>query len=347
MLNASALPGSVWSGVEMKETLLIVEDNEILREGLRDILSLEGFTVFTAGDGQEALDQMNAIAPDMIISDIAMPRMDGFSFFQNVRSRSDWLAIPFVFLTARNDREHVMAGKNLGAEDYLVKPLSRDELLTAVRARLSRSQELRAIQLQLAYEASLTMLANAIDVRDPYTRGHVERVTAYAHALAVQLGLSDLELEHLRFGSILHDIGKIFIHEAMLFTPKPLAPEDWYEIKKHPIAGAEMIKDVPYLSQAIPIVRHHHERWDGKGYPDGLKSEAIPLLARIVAVADSFDAITIDRPYRRSRSLKDAYQEILRMSESQFDPIVVSAFQHAWAEEGFQTIWETWHTKSI
>lgn len=331
----------------MNETLLIVEDNEILREGLRDILSLEGFTVLTAGDGQEALEQMNTVSPDMIISDIAMPRMDGFSFFQNVRSRPDWLAIPFVFLTARNDKEHILAGKNLGAEDYLVKPLSREELLTAVRSRLSRSQELRAIQLQHAYEASLTMLANAIDVRDPYTRGHVERVTAYAHALGVQLGLGKRELEHLRFGSILHDIGKIFIHETMLFKPRPLAPKDWYEIKKHPLAGAEMIKDVPYLAPAMPIVRHHHERWDGKGYPDGLKGEAIPLTARIVAVADSFDAITIDRPYRKSRSLEDAYHEIVRMSGAQFDPQVVTAFQRAWEEGEIQAIWESWHGRVV
>lgn len=330
----------------MNETLLVVEDNEILREGLRDILSLEGFTVFTAGDGQEALERLSAILPDMIISDIAMPRMDGFSFFQNVRARQDWLAIPFVFLTARGDREHMIAGKNMGAEDYLVKPLSRDELLTAVRARLSRSQELRSIQLQHAYEASLTMLANAIDVRDPYTRGHVERVTAYAHELAVQFGFGDHELERLRFGSILHDIGKIFIHENMLFKSRRLAPEDWYEIKKHPIAGAEMIKDIPYLTHAIPIVRHHHERWDGKGYPDGLKGTTIPLSARIVAVADSFDAITIDRPYRKSRSLQEAYQEIMRMSGSQFDPEVVSAFQRVVAEHAFQLIWETWHYKS-
>lgn len=331
----------------MNEMLLIVEDNEILREGLRDILSLEGFTVLTAGDGQEALEQMNTVSPDMIISDIAMPRMDGFSFFQNVRSRPDWLAIPFVFLTARSDKEHILAGKNLGAEDYLVKPLTRDELLTAVRSRLSRSQELRAIQLQHAYEASLTMLANAIDVRDPYTRGHVERVTAYAHVLGVQLGLSKRELEHLRFGSILHDIGKIFIHETMLFKSRPLASKDWYEIKKHPLAGAEMIKDVPYLSSAMPIVRHHHERWDGKGYPDGLTGEEIPLTARIVAVADSFDAITIDRPYRKSRNPEEAYLEIVRMAGTQFDPQVVSAFQRAWEAGEIQTIWETWHSKDV
>lgn len=331
----------------MKQTLLIVEDNLTLREGLRDILSLEGYHVMTASNGQEALDQMGAIPPDMIISDIAMPVMDGFSFFQNVRSRSDWLTIPFVFLTARSDREHILTGKNLGAEDYLVKPLTRDELVTAVRSRLARSQELRTIQLQQAYEASLTMLANAIDLRDPYTRGHVERVTAYSRALAVNLDWKEDQLEALRFGAILHDIGKIFIQEGMLFTSRPLTAEDWFEIKRHPVTGAEMIKDMPFLARAVPIVRHHHERWDGSGYPDGLQGDGIPLAARIVAVADSFDAITIDRPYRRARSPQEAYYEIIDLAGIQFDPLVVKAFRHAWAENAILSIWETWRNGSL
>jgi putative two-component system response regulator len=327
----------------MKETLLIVEDNHTLREGLRDMLLFEGFNVLIAGNGQEALDQMSTISPDMIISDIAMPVMDGFTFFQQVRSRSDWLTIPFVFLTARGDREDVLTGKNLGAEDYLVKPLTREELLAAVRARLARSHELRMAQLQQAYEASLTLLANAIDLRDPYTRGHIERVTDYSLILADQLGWQGRRLEHLRFGAILHDIGKIFINEASLFTGRPLNSDDWYEIRRHPITGSEMIKDLHFLAPAVPIVRHHHERWDGGGYPDGLAGKAIPIAARIVAVADSFDAMTIDRPYRRARSLETAYQEIVRLSGSQFDPEVVKAFQHAWDENAIQPVWESWY----
>lgn len=326
----------------MKQTLLVVEDNLTLLEGLRDILSMEGFNVLTASNGQEALERMGGISPDMIIADIAMPVMDGFSFFQNVRSHPDWLTIPFVFLTARTDREHVLEGKNLGAEDYLVKPLSRDELVSAVRTRLARSEELRAIRLKQAYEASLTMLANAIDLRDPYTRGHVERVTAYSQVLGIQLDWGDNQLELLRFGAILHDIGKIFIHEAMLFKSKPLNAEDWFEIKRHPVAGAEMIKDVPFLARAVPVVRHHHERWDGMGYPDGLKGKAIPVSARIVAVADAFDAMTIDRPYRAARTPKQAFQEILTLKGSQFDPDIVAAFQCAWDEKSVWSIWETW-----
>jgi putative two-component system response regulator len=326
----------------MKETLLVVEDNITLLEGLRDILSLEGFNVLTASNGQEALDQMGTLAPDMIISDIAMPVMDGFALFQNVRSRIDWLTIPFVFLTARGDRQDVIAGKNLGAEDYLVKPLSRDELLAAIRSRLNRSNELRMVQLQQAYEASLTVLANAIDLRDPYTRGHIERVTAYSLVVAEQLGWHGNRLEHLRFGAILHDIGKIFIHENMLFNAGPLEETDWYEIRRHPAAGAEMIRDVPFLAPAVPIVRHHHERWDGTGYPDGLAGKAIPMGARVVAVADCFDAMSIDRPYRRARTPSEAYQELISNAGTQFDPLVVGAFQRAWISRMILPIWESW-----
>ena len=325
-----------------QETLLIVEDNYVLRDGLRDILTVEGYSVMTSPNGVDALEQMNTVCPDMILSDIAMPEMDGYTFFEKVRSRPDWVTIPFVFITARGDKEDVLNGKDLGADDYLIKPLTREELLTAVRSRLSRSQELRVVQLQQAYETSLTVLANAIDVRDPYTRGHVERVTAYSEVMALELGWEERLLEQIRFGAILHDIGKIMIQESILFKKGPLTDEEWLEVKEHPGIGAEMIKYIPYLSPAIPIVRHHHERWDGKGYPDGLAGERIPLAARIVAVADGFDAMTTKRPYQDTRSLTQAYQEVLACSGTQYDPDVVAAFQRAWEKNNVQPIPEIW-----
>ena len=325
-----------------QETLLIVEDNYVLRDGLRDILTVEGYSVMTSPHGVDALEQMNTVCPDLILSDIAMPEMDGYTFFQEVRSRPDWVTIPFVFITARGDREDVLNGKNLGADDYLVKPLTREELLTAVRSRLTRSQELRVVQLQQAYETSLTVLANAIDVRDPYTRGHVERVTAYSEVMALELGWKEQLLEQIRFGAILHDIGKIMIQETILFKKGSLNDEEWLEVKKHPVIGAEMIKYISYLAPAIPIVRHHHERWDGKGYPDGLAGERIPLSARIVAVADGFDAMTTKRPYQDTRSLTQAYQEVLACSGTQYDPDVVAAFQRAWEKNNIQPIPEIW-----
>jgi putative two-component system response regulator len=301
-------------------------------------LELEGFNVMTASNGREALEKMASLSPDLILSDIAMPEMDGYAFFRAVRNNPEWISIPFLFLTARGEKHDILAGKDLGADDYLVKPLTREELLTAVRARLGRSQQLRVAQLQQAYETSLTVLANAIEVRDHYTRGHVERVMAYAFAIAEQLEWRVQQMEQLRFGAILHDIGKIQISEAILRKPGKLSPEEWEEIRRHPTSGADMIRDIPYLAPAIPIIRYHHERWDGKGYPEGLSGDAIPIGARIVSVADAFDAMTTDRPYSPARPPQEAYEEIISRSGTQYDPSVVAAFQRAWEAWRIQTI---------
>lgn len=313
-----------------RETILIVEDNPILREGLQEMLELEGFSIFTAVNGRQALDAMENKSPDLILSDIAMPVMDGHAFFYAVRERPQWITIPFVFLTARGEREDVLAGKDMGAEDYLVKPVTREDLITVVNSRLERSHQLHVAQLQQAYETSLAVLANAIEVRDQYTRGHVERVMAYAFAIAEQLSGYVFDRDQLRFGAMLHDIGKIHIRETTLCKNETLTPDEWSEIKLHPSTGAEMIKDIPYLLPAIPVVRFHHERWDGTGYPQGLIGEEIPLVARIVTVADGFDAITTDRPYSQARSLEQAYQEIVNGGGSRYDPSVVEAFKRAW-----------------
>ena len=326
-----------------KETLLIVEDNQILRAGLQEMLEVEGFLVQTAAHGQAALDLLAGFLPDLILSDIAMPVMDGFEFFRRVRARPEWVAIPFIFLTARSERADILAGRDLGAEDYLVKPLTREELLTAIRARLARSRQLQMAQLQQAYQASLLMMANAIEVRDQYTRGHVERVTGYAQLLGETLGWQDRRLEQLRIGAILHDFGKIYIPDSILKKIDPLTQAEWGVIKQHPQNGAGLIREIPYLAPAVPVVLSHHERWDGKGYPDGLAGEAIPLEARLVAVADGFDAMTTDRPYHPAFSLERAWEEIQDCSGTQYDPLVASLFQKAWDSGQVQQIANEYH----
>jgi putative two-component system response regulator len=275
---------------------------------------------------------MKTRPPDLILSDIAMPEMDGYVFFDKVRAKPEWVSIPFIFLTARREREDIFTGKKLGVEDYLIKPMTRAELITTVRSRLTRSQQLLLAQLEQAYEASLIMLANAIELRDHYTRGHVERVRNHAVAIAQQFGWPDGHTNHLAYGSILHDIGKIHIMESVLSKPGALDEAEWDEMKKHPVIGAEMIKNISYLQPAIPIIRHHHERWDGKGYPDGLSEVHIPMAARIVAVADSLDAMITSRTYREALTPDEAYDEILRSSGTHFDPSVVGAFQGAWSQ---------------
>jgi putative two-component system response regulator len=306
--------------------LLVVEDHDVLREGLQILLEAEGYRVITAIHGKDALQQMEKAVPDLILSDISMPEMDGYKFYESVRLHPEWVTIPFIFLTARGDRDDVFASKKLGVEDYLVKPVERQELVTTIHSRLERSRQLMFAQLQQAYEASLIMLANAIELRDSYTRGHVERVRDLSVLIARELRLNESQIEALRFGAILHDIGKIYISEGVLRKAGSLNELEWKEMKRHSEIGAELLSKVPYLNAAIPIILYHHERWDGRGYPRGLVGEEIPIEARIAAVADAFDAMTTVRVYRSKSKPEQAVQEIIDGRGSRYDPKVVEAF---------------------
>lgn len=320
------------------ETILIVDDHVVLRNGWQAILEAEGYRVVAADNGREALEKMRApasaggVTPDLILSDVVMPEMDGYAFLSSLRSHPEWVSIPFIFVTARREREDLFAGKLLGAEDFMIKPITRQDLVGTIRSRLARSQQLLLVQLQEACDATLIMLANAIEQRDAYTSRHVERVQEYAKILARRIACTPTDLLQIHYGSILHDIGKIQISKEVLNKPGMLTPEEWEIMKKHPTIGAEMIRGVDYLSPALPVIRSHHERWDGGGYPEGLAGEAIPLSARIVAVADSLDAITSSRAYRRCLSPDNAREEILAGEGTQYDPQVVAAFVTAWGE---------------
>jgi putative two-component system response regulator len=317
------------------ELLLVVEDNDILREGLVEILSIEGYKVISARHGKDALDQLGRFSPDLIISDILMPVMDGYAFYRELRTNKAWLGIPFIFLTARAERNDILIGKDLGADDYLIKPVNRDELVAVVQSRLGRSRQVQVAQVRQAYLASLTALVNAIELRDPLATRHIERVTAYSLAIADQMNWNSWNMERLRFGAILHDLGKIHISEQVLFKESPLSEEEWILIKRHPMLGAEMIKDVPYLVDVIPFVRNHHERWDGSGYPDGLACDVIPEGARILAVADAFDAMTTPRRFAQALPPEKAMDEL---PGKRYDPAVIAAFMVLWAMGQIQSI---------
>ncbi len=310
--------------------LLVVEDDPAMLIAFQDVLKGAGFEVLTASNGEAALELLVHTHPALILSDISMPIMDGYELFEAVRRQPGGASIPFIFLTARGTREDIFAGKSLGADDYITKPVTTQELLSAVRARLQRSDELMLAQLKSAYKDSLFVLANAIEARDSYTHAHMKRLGSYAKALGVQLGWEGLRLEVLEFGAILHDIGKIYISESVLQKNGSLSDEEWAEMKKHPEVGALMIRDIPYLAPAIPLVLHHHERWDGKGYPAKLNAKEIPEGARLLAVADAFDAMTSDRAYRQAMSAEDAYAEIHIGSGKQFDPEIVQAMAKCW-----------------
>ncbi len=328
-----------------KATIFVVDDNAFFRVGLREILKSEGYTVIEAQDGRDALRKMRDTTPELIISDINMPHMDGYAFFQEVHANPQWVGIPFIFLSAYDSPEDVVAGKKLGVEDYLTKPIDYNELVSIVQAKLTRFRELRMVQLQQAYEASLTMLANAIEVRDSYTRGHVERVTAYALAIARVLGWSEADLNTLRLGAILHDIGKIQIRDEILRKKGALTPEERREMRTHPVVGAKMVERIPFLTACVPIILSHHERWDGSGYPHGLAGKDIPVGARLLSIADSFDAITTTRSYREARALETGKTEIIRSSGTMYDPKMVEAFLEAWKQGEIHRIAATWGRK--
>ncbi len=315
-----------------KASVLVVEDDHAMLVALKDILETAGFQVRTATHGEAALESYRKERPELILSDIAMPGMDGIKLYEAVRDLPGGKETPFVFLTARGAREDVFAGRSMGVDDYITKPISSNELLTAVRARLRRSHELTVEKLKAAYKSSLIMLAGGIEARDQYTHKHVMRLNEYSNAMAKQLGWSESRLEALEFGAILHDIGKLDIPKSILIKKEPLSTKEWKEMRRHTEYGAFMIKRIEYLAPALPIVLYHHEAWDGSGYPEGLKGEKIPEEARLLAVVDSFDAMTSDRPYRQALGPSRAYDEIKSRAGTQFDPRMVEVFIQCWEQ---------------
>lgn len=325
--------------------VMIVDDSPILRETLAAILQLEGYRVIQATDGLHALELMQCDLPDIVLSDLSMPVMDGVAFFQAVRAHSEWVTIPFIFLTAYGGQYETNMARELGVEDFLVKPVNFDELTETICDRLQRAHEARYSMLQRAYQDSLIALANAIETRVPYTRGHIERVTVCAETLAGLSGWSDLAILQLRFAATLHDIGKLLLPESILTKPGPLSSDEWAQVHRHPLHAVEILKGIPYLDSASIIIRSHHERWDGQGYPDGLAGEAIPSGARILGIANAFDAMLCERPYRPAFSPEAAYAEILAGEGSRYDPAMLVPYRQAWEEGRIQAILDDYPTR--
>lgn len=306
--------------------ILVVEDNYDILAVMRDLLEGDGYRVTPANNGQEGLTAFTREVPDLIISDLMMPRLDGFGLLEAVRAQAHGAAVPFLFLSARTDSAMTTRARSLGADDYLFKPFAPEDLLIAVRAKLDRRRTLQMFDTRSAHLQTVTMLANTIEARESYTRGHVDRVQKYALALAAALGWSAEALAICEFGAILHDIGKIQVPRRILNKRRALTHSEWILLRRHPELGARMLQGIDHLHDAIPYVLCHHERWDGRGYPARLIGRTVPREGRLLAIVDSFDAMTSDRPYRRSLGLDRALAEIQRMANSQFDPAMVEAF---------------------
>ena len=321
---------------------LVVDDEPGVRRSLARMLQAQGFQCFEASTGLEALELLERIGDTpLIVSDMRMPELDGIGFLEAVRRRYPDTSV--IMLTGLSDTTTAVDCLHLGAADFLLKPISMSEL----QARVTRALEKRTLVLQNRYyqenlerrvhEQSqriqelflqgVQMLARALEAKDAYTRGHSIRVSRYAVATARRMGFQGVLLDGIRLGGELHDIGKIGTRESVLHKPGSLTAEEFRQISEHPILGERMLSPLARESpDVLRIVRSHHERLDGRGFPDGLRGERIPVEARIVAVADAFDAMTTRRPYRDSRPPEQAMAELRRVAGTQLDPEAVEAF---------------------
>lgn len=306
--------------------VLLVDDSADSREVLARMLELEHYTVHQADNGITALKILQNLTPDIIISDINMPMMNGIEFCKAVRQNVTWLAIPFIFLTVNSAPDNIQVGRQLGVEDYLNKPINPKELLAIVSARLLRSMEVQRAQMDLAYFETVNVIANTIEGRDPYTYGHTERVATYARRMAEELKWPAEHLRTLEFGARLHDIGKIIVPDDVLKKSGPLTDPEWVTMRQHPVAGAKILQQISHLQSTIPYLLYHHERWDGTGYPRGLRGKGIPVEGRLLAVVDVYDALTSARSYHPAGVHEEVIRYLNTKAGSHFDPDMVEVF---------------------
>ena len=306
--------------------ILVVEDSNEIRRSLTRLLKLEGYHVEEAPHGRAALARIRNAMPNLILSDINMPQMDGIELYKEVRKLPSLVTIPFIFLTANDSPEDIQKGRALGVEDYLTKPIRDEDLLAIVNARLLRAAEVEIAQISRAYLETVNVLANSIEGRDRYTRGHVERVAIYARKLALLLGWPESEMRRLEFGARLHDIGKITVPDQVLNKDGPLDEDEWNLMKQHTVAGAKILHQIDHLQDTIPYVLYHHERWDGSGYPRGLSGNDIPVEARLLTFADVFDALSTPRPYHPARPAVEVGKYIQQNAGMHFDPELTPVF---------------------
>jgi cyclic di-GMP phosphodiesterase len=342
--------------------ILIVDDEVEITEILADLLS-EDYQCLRAASAEEALVRLQEGEFELVISDITMPGMSGLDMIPHVKQLSPDTVV--VMISGMQTVESAIGALRLGAFDYLMKPfdlrqveavvkraLEHHDLVVAKQRYENHLEELveqRTVELDKAlnslegaYRSTLKALTAALETRDSETHGHSERVVSYSLRLGREYGLNSQEMKSLEFGSLLHDIGKIGVPDSILRKPAKLTEEEWVRMREHPFHGQQILRGIEFLQGASRVVAQHHEKWDGTGYPLGLRHEEIDICARIFAVADAFDAITSDRVYRRAKSYEAAAQELDDWAGRQFDPKVVEAFHRVPKED-----WEELHRQSL
>jgi putative two-component system response regulator len=328
--------------------ILVIDDDKALLLGLAETLRREGwYQVITADNGNLGIKLAEKNQPHLIICDVMMPPPDGMTVLKALAKNPVTAAIPFIFLTAHTDPQDRLSGMDLGADDYIIKPFGKDELLTRVRTLLRRKDITQSTERQnseeeinlLRAEILETMqkfatdhdelaeaMAQMLSLRDSETEEHARRVVELSDSLARELGMGEDLLQHIRLGALLHDVGKIGIPDSILLKAATLTDEERKVIMTHPSLGKLILQPLGLPPVAIEITYYHHERWDGSGYPEGLAGEAIPLSARIFAIVDVWDTITRDRPYRKALSKKNTIAHIKEQTGKHFDPNLVEKF---------------------
>jgi putative two-component system response regulator len=312
-------------------TVLIADDEPAARKLLRRILEPAGYRVIEAVTGRETLDLAKSERPDIFILDITMPDIDGVEICRRIKTDPATHLTPVIHITGMTTREQRIRALSAGSDDFVAKPFDIEELLIRVRSLL-RTKHL--IDHLVSSEAVVVALARTVEARDHYTERHLHRVADRSVAMAQRMGFSSQEVESVRLGGLLHDLGKIAVPDGVLLKPGPLDRREFAIVRRHPEIGAEIVRPLRAFESPEPVVMHHHERFDGTGYPYGLKGNAIPIAARVVAVADSFDAMTTDRPYRAALAHAEAFQRLEDGRGAQWDPEVIDIFLSAYAGVG-------------
>ncbi|BAZ52384.1 response regulator receiver modulated metal dependent phosphohydrolase [Nostoc sp. NIES-4103] len=288
--------------------VLVVDDHTASRMTAVALLSMEGYEVIEADCGSTAVELVTQKQPDLILLDVMMPGMDGFEVCQLLKQEEHTRLIPVIFITALNDRRSRIRGIEVGADDFLTKPFDRVELAARVKSLVRQ----KCLNEDLDHtEKVLFSVARAIESRDPNTGDHCERLVKLGQAFGEYLNLSRHQIRDLMWGGYLHDIGKVGIPDAVLLKHGKLTPEDWEIMKQHVVIGEKICQPLRSMRGVVPIIRHHHERWDGSGYPDGLKGDDIPYLAQVFQIIDIYDALTSERPYKRALTFEEALQIML------------------------------------
>lgn len=346
----------------IEDRILIVDDEPEVRELLSDFLS-DSYECLQADSAESALAEIKRQNFAVVISDVRLPGMTGLEMIPQIAAQSPETGV--IVISGQQTVEDAINALRAGAFDYILKPFDLLQVLAAVR-RAAEHFELKVIkrrydlhleelvaerttdldraleEVENSYRSTLKALVQALETRDFETHGHSERAVTFSLRLAYELGLDAEQMRSLEFGAMLHDIGKIGVPDAVLRKPAALNEEEWAKMRLHPLHGQQILRGIPFLEGATRVVAQHHEKWDGTGYPLGLKGDEIDLNARIFAVVDAFDAIISDRVYRAGRSYEEALAEIERCSGKQFDPEVVAAFRRIPRED-----WETLRRRSL